>query len=688
MVVKGGKMKDLIITIDCDTRKVKFSRDFIGLTGENLQGNIIVDFEKKADFVDGTASFEVEQSGEKYAIVMTKDETNKVYTLPIKLSLLRYACTMKCQVTIQQEETANGIPVFKTEIFKLPCYEAINATNEIYDDYPYLANRELIGHNENGDSIYRDTFFDGTTATFIAPKGDKGEKGEIGDRGDGAVDVLTNYIDYEFVDGCYVNGGGVIATHNSYSYARFAPRFAKIIEIPTFFSSEASVVFRNEIKVLSYYKQTGTVGENKEFEIPEQCTEVLISCMTKNKGQFYIKTQTAGIVKNIEEDTKENYVSKVIDITPSEWTHGTLVNGLGKESEASDYSCTDFIPIFPFTSVTALNTARSEACWTFYDVNKNVINYYQNKDASTIGSMLTMETGGAYYIRFSGVKSWCSKFTAYCTYSPQVLRTLPERLAGELPYLKPNDRPLPVEDMPANCGYMAIFDRIGVVGDSLASGEMAYGGSVDESTTNYVDMYEYSWLQFIARWCGSTGYNFSKGGLSTRTFLSDVGGQLGKMNNAENKCKCYFIALGHNDKNQGVPIGTANDIDLTNYNNNADTYYGNYAGIIQRIKAIEPNAIIFPITMKPKAFETGGYNTAVRYMAEIFDNVYVLDMYQYYRNIPEWHYTEGHGNIMGYSWYAKELICYVDWIVRNNHDKFKYVQFIGTDKAQYIPETL
>jgi hypothetical protein len=136
MVVKGETMKDLIITIDYDTRKVKFNRDFIGLTGENLQGNIVVDFKDSADFVDGSASFEVEQNSEKYVISMEKDAENKLYKLPIKSSLLKYACTMKCQVVIKQEKTDNGVPTFKTVIFNMPCHESINALETIPEQYP------------------------------------------------------------------------------------------------------------------------------------------------------------------------------------------------------------------------------------------------------------------------------------------------------------------------------------------------------------------------------------------------------------------------------------------------------------------------------------------------------------------------------------------------------------------------
>lgn len=129
-------MNDLIITICHDTRKVKLNRGFIGLNGENLQGNIIVDFTDKADFIDGVASFEIKQNSEKYFIAMEKDAENKLYKLPIKSSLLSYTGDMPCQVSISQAETENDAPVFKSEIFQVTCLEAVNATETIPDQYP------------------------------------------------------------------------------------------------------------------------------------------------------------------------------------------------------------------------------------------------------------------------------------------------------------------------------------------------------------------------------------------------------------------------------------------------------------------------------------------------------------------------------------------------------------------------
>ena len=47
-----------------------------------------------------------------------------------------------------------------------------------------IVSTELVGQDENGGNMYKQTFDDGTTATFTAPKGDKGEQGEQGGKGE------------------------------------------------------------------------------------------------------------------------------------------------------------------------------------------------------------------------------------------------------------------------------------------------------------------------------------------------------------------------------------------------------------------------------------------------------------------------------------------------------------------------
>ena len=132
MVLKGGKMKDLIITINANTRKIKNSKNFLGINGENLNGNFIVDFED--EFIDGFAYLEVFDGSQKYLLTMEKVEDH--YVLPILSSLLATVGDLQCQVRINSQFDANSVSVFKSEIFKLSVLEAINATETIPEEYP------------------------------------------------------------------------------------------------------------------------------------------------------------------------------------------------------------------------------------------------------------------------------------------------------------------------------------------------------------------------------------------------------------------------------------------------------------------------------------------------------------------------------------------------------------------------
>ena len=241
----------------------------------------------------------------------------------------------------------------------------------------------------------------------------------------------------------------------------------------------------------------------------------------------------------------------------------------------------------------------------------------------------------------------------------------------------------PLETIIENGGMAKIFRVIGVVGDSLSSGAMTYKPSGEESKSKNVNMYEYSWIQYMARYCGSTAYNFSVSGMGTDTFFDSKYYDL--MMDGEHLCQAYFIALGHNDYNRSVPVGTLEDVDLENWKNNAATFTGNYARIISEIKSIQPEAKIFPILMK-NGEKFKDYNEAIRSVSAMFDNIYLLEMDVYAVTRQSWEVTNGHGNPMGYLNYSYQVSSYVDWYIRHYPDEFKYVQFIGTE-YEYQRET-
>ncbi len=247
-----------------------------------------------------------------------------------------------------------------------------------------------------------------------------------------------------------------------------------------------------------------------------------------------------------------------------------------------------------------------------------------------------------------------------------------------------NEKPL--DNICDDGGYAAIFRTIGCIGDSLASGEFE---STDADGTNvkFNDMYEYSWGQFIGRAIGSRVYNFSKGGMTAKEFNQSFSNEIGAFAN-DKLCSAYIVALGVNDLlNKNFELGTMSDIDIGNYNNNADTFCGEYGKIISKIKEVQPKAKIFLVSMPKGVSDEHNekkkmHNERLHEMAEIFDNTYVIDLYTYSpthtQEFQNKFYLGTHMNPMGYMLLSKMIVSCIDYIIRHNLSDFKQVGFIGT----------
>lgn len=141
----------------------------------------------------------------------------------------------------------------------------------------------------------------------------------------------------------------------------------------------------------------------------------------------------------------------------------------------------------------------------------------------------------------------------------------------------------------ANYMSFSIFQKFGVIGDSFASGSIHHPD--DGGWTGNYDM---SWVQILARSCGAEAVNFAKGGLSTKTWLSDATYGLSKLLSTPVQ-QLYIIALGINDNTQinagTLTLGSISDVN-DDYTQNPDTFFGNYGRIIGNIKTYAPYAKI------------------------------------------------------------------------------------------------
>lgn len=246
---------------------------------------------------------------------------------------------------------------------------------------------------------------------------------------------------------------------------------------------------------------------------------------------------------------------------------------------------------------------------------------------------------------------------------------------------------LPLENIKENGGYTCIFQTIACIGDSLSSGEFEY--YVDESQPRqYIDKFEYSWGQFIAKMTGSRVYNFSRGGMSAKEYMESFAESL-NLFDVNKKADAYIIALGVNDLfGMKMPVGTIDDIDVKDYSKNKDTFAGWYGRIISKYKEINPQAKFFFLTM-PKEIDCEfnvqrkkEHYELLHALTKVFKYSYVIDLYKYAPIYDESFkgkfYLHGHMNPAGYKLTAIMVASYIDFIIRSNFKDFKQVGFAGT----------
>ena len=243
----------------------------------------------------------------------------------------------------------------------------------------------------------------------------------------------------------------------------------------------------------------------------------------------------------------------------------------------------------------------------------------------------------------------------------------------------------PLDNIKPDGGFFGIFRKAAVIGDSLSSGEMESLNEKGEK--GYHDYFEYSWGQFMARAAGCEVLNFSRGGMTASEYM-DSFGEANDFFNPEKACQAYIIALGINDLiNRGDEIGTVKDIDLSDYRNNAKTFAGYYAQVIQKYREVSPKSRIFLMTMVPTekgaSAEMLAHRKLLYELADMFEFTYVLDFCEYApphdEEFRRHFYLGGHLNAMGYLLTAQQVMTYIDYIIRNNFEDFSQTAFICKD---------
>ena len=166
------------IIVKNESRDVFPEREVLGISGENkfetLQFNL-------DNFIDGEALLRVERKETngtaKYEIAVEKGDN--CYTVEVLSSLLAYKGTVKLQLVIMQE----NLEVFKSKYFNMKVLEAIEAGEEIPEQYPtwqQLASQKILEIDSKLEEVtaLEEDLEDKVESGFF--KGQDGEDGQDG----------------------------------------------------------------------------------------------------------------------------------------------------------------------------------------------------------------------------------------------------------------------------------------------------------------------------------------------------------------------------------------------------------------------------------------------------------------------------------------------------------------------------
>ena len=301
-------------------------------------------------------------------------------------------------------------------------------------------------------------------------------------------------------------------------------------------------------------------------------TQPTVSDIVANVGYIY---------KSVTEKALERALSLTVEVNPR-WENGKL-SSTGQNSATGDS-----------TNLRSVEYIESKTGEIIFEVpNGYICRYYLYDNTKTFQSyssnirntIQTEKITKGYFIR---VSVWNTTLTDITSFEGSLIK---------IRYAEPNrDAVLDFTYHQADYAEVGMFPKIGVIGDSFASGVLYNPLTGVYTSTNY----NISWPQIMGRKEGVDVTNFTEGGLYTKTWLEDTDHGLPALL-ADEAQNLYIISLGINDAraitDEDMSLGSISDINLSDYTQNQDSFYGNYGRIIGNILAHAPKAKIICLSV-------------------------------------------------------------------------------------------
>lgn len=420
------------------------------------------------------------------------------------------------------------------------------------------------------------------------------------------IKSLTNMLrvpiseaDLLFTTGKYIYNTGAVGTSSALAYSEPVLVPAGCMVKLTASGDGTAVA------MISQYKSDGTyiplVISAEGKNVYEYVTKVPISLVFSIKIANGCKLTITHIADRIANNIKalQDMLRVPISEDDLNFTTGYYINVNGNiyPSASFGYSAPVFIPAGSRIVFSGAGIATNIAMVSRYANNMYMPMVISRSDSNEEYEYITGE---------DGLYSFCCYISKGYTLS----------VTASVSKIEERVTTLEKDKLPKSYASVALFQKIGVVGDSFSSGQMHFDGQ-------FQNRYERSWGQILARKNGATCINFSSGGLTTRSWLTASKG-LPLLLSSEPQ-ELYLLALGINDAyTLGAEyIGNITDI-KEDPAQNGDTFYGNYGKIISNIKTHAPNSRIVLITLHERVESYAAFNDAIIDIANHFGIAYVV----------------------------------------------------------------
>lgn len=336
----------------------------------------------------------------------------------------------------------------------------------------------------------------------------------------------------------------------------------------------------------------------------------------------------------------------------------TVVELNGTNNQVAPFFITDNRVFYPASGMSTYYTfplstynVKSGTWALVYDqVDKDIklINIFNNRDALTIDECVI------------------------CIFSQGNQRQITE-VQNNLYY---NDKNISIKGVEHNIetlsyDFLRCFKDFTVIGDSLACGYTEVGDVYVGS--NKAKQAGNNWCTYLCNRLDRTLNNLAVGGSTAKLWRESY------ITTAEDvTTDCYFVGIGVNDLRTGLTVGTSADINTSDYTQNADSFYGNYDYMINALISYNPNAKIFVFTIPNSESNPGAINTAIKYIASLYENVHVIDLYTLYdfnSGFIASNLYNGHYNPIAYNYMSVLIEKAVNEYIYNNPEDFNIIPY-------------